>query len=197
VAAKKREYSSGFTLLELTLALSLATGLLTGFFLCLRVFYASLNTASAAIRGAGGASELLDRMTQDLDQATGFYASSSVLVDFQTPSGRVAYELVQRNGDPKDTVVMMYQGGTGTAALPVGGNGSTSWPIGPNRVIANFNPFTTTLLNETNTPTTGTVGLFSNFAAVPPNIQLQLVLQPAQDSQIQYVRAAATPRIYR
>ena len=188
---------SGFTLMELSLALAVSTAFLTAFFVAYQTFGRSLTLAADSVSGPEEVADAMRAMTYDLDQATSFISSNSTTIDFETANnGRIAYQLVSNPSNFNDCYLLRYTGGAGTSPSPVGGNGSTPAFIGPRRMIANLNPYSSTMM-DFNNHLVATVSLFDNLTASPPFIEMELVVQPESDAPVQYVRAAATPRAYR
>lgn len=189
---KKLAYSRGYTLLELTLAVSLASVFLMSFFIGFSTFIRGINMASMATRGPDEAAVAVDLMTADIDQASAVISVSPYAIDLLTPGGRIAYAAT---GTPQDTMLVRYSGGSLLGITPLGGTGASSYSIGPRRVIANLNPYRSILLDSSGIPhpVASPVAVFDN-PVTPPVIRINLALQPLQEATISYVRGAGNPR---
>ncbi|HEY9898341.1 MAG TPA: hypothetical protein V6D00_04095 [Pantanalinema sp.] len=184
------ESEAGLTLLELVLALSLSTAFLSAFFIGYRTFGQSLGMVASELASGNDGVEVVERMAAELDQATTMVPPTPLVVDFRTPTSRIVYRMAQQPGSPGFGVL------TRTEYVPPGNPVGVSTTVGPQRAIANYDPFRVGVKDFDNAPAL-IAPLFSNLAADPPSIQIQLILQPTRESTPVYVRRVAAPRAWR
>lgn len=191
-----RDSDAGFTLLELTLSLALGTALLMGFFVGYRTLLQSINLTAGDLRGPAEAAEAIDRMIQEIDQATSVNATTtnSYQLDFNIGSKEVRYRLVASNPTSPIASQDVYIERWDSVSLA-----STSF--GPRRVIANFHPYANALLDLAGNPVAAYQSVpfiaYQPGAAQPQTdtILVNLVLQPSAEATASYVRALSTPRL--
>lgn len=191
-----RDSNAGFTLLELTLSLALGTALLMGFFVGYKTLLQSINLTAADLKGPAQAAEALDRMVQEVDQATSVNAATtnSYQLDFNIGTKEVRYRLVASNPTSANASQDVYIERWDSVSL-------ASMSYGPRRVIANFHPYANGLLDLAGNPVAAYQSVpfiaYQPGAAQPKTdtILVNLVLQPSAEATASYVRAQSTPRL--
>ncbi|MBO9540388.1 prepilin-type N-terminal cleavage/methylation domain-containing protein [bacterium] len=163
--------ANGFTLLELVLALALSTAFLSAFLISYRTLVGTLSLATADMSDADQAVALMNRITRELDSATGSIQVSAQRLSFKLNNVDITYEV------------------DGTRLV------SGGQALGP--VLANLDaskgPF-----YDFNGSQVATAAVFS---VSPPSstdsVQIQFVTQRSVDAPKRYIRGIGTPRSIR
>ncbi len=178
---RERASNKGFTLLELALAIALSVVLMTAFFTASRALLQGLLLAADGMRGPAETAEAMNRMAEDVEQATSFISTSSYAIHFNTAAGPIAYRLYAADSASQDLVLERMSGGA-------------SQSIGPRRMIANFNPYGSTYNLLSGATSSDPVSLFlyrATSSNTGPMLDIQILLQPNQTAPTTFLRTIA------